>query len=337
MTSPSARSLSVLLSAVAVAAALASAAAEADSKYPRVNTVVGYEVNPEWPQRPTDVTWEAVPGVAVDKNDHVYVFTRAKPPVQVYDAGGKFLRSFGQGTVKSAHQIRIDPEGNVWAADIGHHQIHKFTAEGKHLMSLGTKDHPGDDETHFNMPTDMAVTPAGDVFVSDGYGNSRVVHFDKAGRFVKQWGELGSKPGQFSLPHAIVVDSKGRLYVADRNNVRVQVFDQKGNLLAIWGNVVIPWGLCVTKDDDLWVCGTSPARWRPNEEYLGSPPKDQLFMRFNAAGKLLQLWAVPKGVDGLEQPGELNWVHGVAVDSKGNLYAGDIKGKRAQKFVRKEP
>ncbi len=320
-----------------LAATLAAASPAEEPKYPRVNTVVGYEVDPKWPQRPPDVKWDAVSGVAVDRDDHVYVFTRAEPPIQVYDADGKYLRGFGKGVVGKAHQIRLDSEGNVWAADIGYHQIHKFTADGKHLMSLGTKDRPGDDETHFNMPTDVAVTPAGDIFVSDGYGNARVVQFDKAGRFVKQWGELGSKPGQFSLPHAIVLDSKGRLFVADRNNARVQVFDQKGKLLDVWGNLVIPWGLWATKDDDVWVCGPSPARWKPNEEYLGSAVKDQLFMRFNADGKLLQLWSVPRALDGLEQPGELNWVHCIAADSKGNLYAGDIKGKRAQKFVRKEP
>jgi DNA-binding beta-propeller fold protein YncE len=309
----------------------------AEPKYPKVNVAVAYEVDPKWPQRPADVKWDMTPGIAIDKNDHVYVYTRAEPPIQVYDTNGKFLRAFGQGVVKSAHHIKIDPEGNVWAADIGYHQVHKFTPDGKHLMSIGTRDQPGRDTTHLNMPTDMAITPAGDVFVSDGYGNARVVHFDRDGKFVKEWGELGSKPGQFSIVHAIAVDSKGKLYVADRNNVRVQVFDQKGTLLDVWNNLITPWGFCVTKDDDIWVCGSSPMQWRKEDDTLGCPPKDQVFMRFNSSGKLLQLWTVPKGADGLEQPGELNWVHCIAVDSKGNLYAGDIKGKRAQKFVRKEP
>jgi hypothetical protein len=183
----------------------------------------------------------------------------------------------------------------------------------------------------------MAVTPAGDVFVADGYGNARIVHFDRNGNYDTEWGELGSRPGQFSIPHAIAVDSKGKLYVADRNNVRIQVFDQKGNLLDVWNNLITPWGFCVTNDDEIWVCGSSPMQWRKEDSALGCPPKDQVFMKFNGAGKVLQLWTVPKGIDGLERPGELNWVHGVAVDSKGNLYAGDIIGKRAQKFVRKEP
>ncbi len=308
-----------------------------ESKYPKVNVAVAYEVDAKWPQKPSGVAWEAVPGVAVDAQDRVYVFTRADPPVQVYDADGKFVRAWGKEHVKSAHHLKIDHEGNVWAADIGYHVVMKFTPEGKLLLTLGTRDHAGRDETHLDKPTDMAVSPSGDVFVSDGYGNARVVHFDKNGKYVKAWGTLGSKPGQFSIPHAICMDSKGRLYVADRNNGRVQVFDQAGKLLDVWNNLLIPWGLAATKQDEIWACGSSPAQWRPEADNLGVPPKDQLFMKFNTDGKLLQLWTAPKGADGLERPGELNWVHAVAVDSRGNLYAGDIKGKRAQKFVRKDP
>jgi hypothetical protein len=316
---------------------LAAVACAAEPQYPKVNTATAYAVDPHWPHKPADIFWGEMPGVAVDAHDHVYIFTRADPPVQVYDADGKFVRAWGRDTLKTAHHLKIDHEGNVWAADIGNHVVRKFTPEGKLLLTIGTVDHPGKDDTHLNMPTDMAVTPDGDVFVSDGYGNARVVHFDGQGRFVKEWGELGSKPGQFSIPHAIAVDSKGRLYVADRNNVRIQVFDPKGNLLDVWDNVITPWGFCMTKDDELWVCGSSPMQWRPEDAALGCPPKDQVFMRFNTAGKLLQLWTVPKGLDGLERPGELNWVHAVAVDSHGNLYAGDIIGKRAQKFVRQAP
>lgn len=202
------------------------------------------------------------------------------------------------------------------------------------MKTLGTKGEPGYDATHLNMPTDMAVTPEGEVFVSDGYGNNRVVHFDKEGRFVKSWGTLGTGQGQFSLPHAIALDSRGRLYVADRNNVRVQVFDREGTFLAEWRDKLVPWGLWVTKDDEIWACGSSPMFWRPEDAVLGCPPKDQVFMKFDPDGRLLQHWTVPKGLDAHERPGDCNWVHALAVDSKGNLYAGDIIGKRAQKFVR---
>jgi hypothetical protein len=310
--------------------------AQEKSEYPHVNVATGYVVDPSWPHRPATARWGDVSGIAVDQQDRVYVFTRGTPPVQVYDRAGNFIRAWGEDTIKTAHHIRTDPEGNVWVADIGYHTVQKYTPEGKLLLTLGTKGVAGRDATHFNKPTDMAVTPAGDVFVSDGYGNARVVHFDRSGKYVKEWGELGSRPGQFSIPHSVCVDSAGRLYVADRNNVRVQVFDQKGKLLDVWNNLLVPWGLSVTPKDEVWVCGSSPMRWRKEDSTLGVPPKDQVFMKFSPAGKLLQLWTVPKGADGFEKPGECNWVHCIATDSKGNIYVGDIKGKRAQKFVRQE-
>jgi hypothetical protein len=308
-------------------------------EYPRVNTAVGYVVDPAWPKRPDTMKWAEMPGVAVDAADRVWIYTRTETPVQVYDASGGFIRSWGKDLIKAkaAHHIKFDHEGNVWLADIEDHVIRKFTPEGKALLTLGTTGVAGRDQTHLNRPTDMAITPGGDVFVSDGYGNNRVVHFDKTGKFVKEWGELGSGPGQFSIPHAIAADSKGRLYVADRNNARIQVFDASGKFVAQWKDLVVPWGLWMTKEDELWVCGSSPAQWQKENTNLGIPPKDQVLMKFNTDGKLLQLWTVPKGADGLEKPGELNWVHAVAVDSKGNLYAGDIKGKKVQKFVRQAP
>lgn len=319
--------------------ALAPAQENKKPEWPRVNTAFAYVHDPVWPQKPAEFKWAEMSGVAVDANDNVYIHTRATPPVQVYDATGKFIRAWGQDTInaKGAHHIKIDGAGNVWTTNIEDHVVQKHTPEGKLLLTIGTKGAAGRDATHLNKPTDMAVTPAGDVFVSDGYGNARVVHFDKSGKFVKDWGELGSKPGQFSIPHAIALDSKGRLYVADRNNVRIQVYDQAGKLLDSWTNLVVPWGFHVTKQDEIWVCGSSPTQWRNSDNTLGVPPKDQLFMKFTSEGKLVQLWTVPKGQDGLEKPGELNWVHCIAEDSKGNLYAGDIRGKKAQKFSLLKP
>jgi sugar lactone lactonase YvrE len=320
-------------------ASLAVPAAAQQPEYPRIDLAVSYEVDPAWPKKPAHVEWGHVPGVAVDAQDNVWIFTRANPPVQVYKGSdGTMVRAWGEKGIGKAHHLKIDRDGNVWLADIGRHLVMQFTPGGQLLRRLGTPDEAGDDETHFNMPTDMVVTPTGDVFVSDGYGNNRVVHCDSSGKFVKAWGKLGTKPGDFSLPHAIEMDSKGRLYVADRNNVRVQVFDQSGKLLDVWSNVITPWGFCKLANDDLWVCGSSPMIWVHNvEEPLGCPPKDQLFARFTPAGKLVQLWTVPKGDDGKERPGDLNWVHGMAVDSQGNIYAGDIIGQRVQKFVRRNP
>ena len=310
--------------------------------YPRVSLSTWYEVDPNWPQRPENMPWAGTPGIAVDRKDQVWVFTRADPPVQVYTAEGKFVRAWGGDLIgvtptgMSSHGIEIDSQGMIWLADAGKHVVLKCTPEGKLLKTLGTPGEPGCDETHFNRPTDVAITPDGEVFVSDGYGNSRVVHFDSSGKFVKAWGKLGTGPGEFSLVHAVALDSKGMVYVADRNNARVQVFDPDGKFLDQWQDLLVPWGLWVAANDEIWICGSSPMQWREEDANLSCPPKDQLFMRFDTTGRLLQLWTVPKAVDGEEKPGELNWVHGIALDSQGNIYATDIIGQRAQKFVRQK-
>lgn len=324
----------LIVSVAFVAAVCRCEKAMGQQTYPRVNLSASYEVDPHWPQTPSGFEPAAVSGVHVDAQDRVWVFTRTTPPVQLYDADGTFLRGWGNEDVKTAHHIELDQDGNVWLADIGLHVVRKFTPEGKLLLTLGTPGEPGEDETHLNQPTDMAITPSGDIFVSDGYGNNRVVHFDSSGAFVAAWGRLGTGPGEFSLPHAIAADSKGRLYVADRNNARVQVFDGQGRFLNEWRSVVVPWGLWVNRSDEIWVCGSSPMTW-PEEGEFGVPPKDQVFMKFNSEGKLLTLWTVPKGRDGDEKPGECNWVHAIAEDSQGNLYVGDILGKRIQKFLRR--
>lgn len=306
-----------------------------EPKHPRIDMAVGYAVDAKWPRKPKDVTWGALTGVTVDADDNVYVYTRGTPPVQVYDSNGKYVRGWGGEILKSAHFIHIDPKGNIWVPDLDTHTVRKFTPDGKLLLTLGTEGEMGCDDKHFNLPTDIAVSPAGDIFVSDGYGNNRVVHFDASGKFVKAWGKLGVKPGEFSIPHAIEMDSKGRLYICDRNSARVQVYDQKGKFLADWRNLLVPWGIHITKNDEIWVCGSSPMRW-VKEKGFGGPPKDQLIMRFNADGKVLQHWTFPICPKGKEKPGELNIVHGIAVDSKGNVYLGDVEGQRVQKFVRLE-
>jgi len=310
-----------------------SASRAEEYKYPRIDMAAGYQVDPTWPQRPDDVTWGAGTGVTVDKQDNVYVYTRGTPPVQVYDGKGRYIRGWGQDVLKSAHFIHIDPKGNVWAPDLDTHTVRKFTPTGKLLLTLGTEGKPGCDEKHFNLPTDIAVSPAGDVFIADGYGNNRIVHFDANGKFVKAWGKLGVKPGEFSIVHAIELDSRGRIYECDRNNARVQVFDRNGKFLAQWRNLLVPWGIHITPNDEIWICGSSPMRW-PKEGGFGGPPKDQLVMRFDADGKIHQLWTMPICPEGKEKPGELNIVHGIGVDSKGNVYLGDVGGKRVQKFVR---
>ena len=325
-----------VLVAVVLGLAWPSAGAEKEPplSWPRVSVAASYRVDADFFKRPAELAWGDTPGVAVDGRGQIWVFTRAKTPVQVYDPRGNLVRAWGEGIIESSHQIKIDRQGMVWLVDVGKHVVMQFTPEGKLRKTLGTPGVAGCDKTHFYKPTDVAISPAGEVFVTDGYGNHRVVHFDREGRFVKEWGKWGTGPGEFSLPHAIVIDSKGRLYVADRNNARVQVFDAGGKFLSQWVNLLVPWGLWITPSDEIWACGSSPMVWNEKDSPLGCPPKDQLLMKFDTSGRLLQLWTVPKGEDGQEKPGELNWVHGIALDGQGNIYAADIKGKRVQKFVR---
>jgi len=306
-------------------------------EWPRVNLSSCYVLEAGFFQRPAELAWADMAGITIDRQGQIWLSTRAALPIQVYDAKGKLVRAWGEGFLVMAHYIRIDHDGMVWVADAKDHVVLRCTPEGKVLLTLGTRGQGGCDETRLNRPTDMAVSPAGDVFVSDGYGNARIVHFDKQGKFVKQWGKMGVGPGEFSFPHSIVMDRKERLYVADRSNNRIQVFDSSGKFLAEWRNLLVPWGLYVTPgpdgEDHIWACGSSPMPWRESDTLLGCPPKDQLVMKFDASGKVLQLWTFPKGEDDKEKPGEVNWLHSVAIDPQGNLYVGDIKGKRAQKFV----
>ncbi len=305
--------------------------------YPKINLAAGYEVEPGWAKKPIEIAWDQIAGVTVDKQGRVWLFNRADPPVQVYSAAGDFLFSWGDGLFKGPHYLRIDHEGHVWTTDFRRHLVRKFTEDGKLLLTLGTPDEKGDDETHLSGPTDVAVSPAGDIFVSDGYGNNRVVHYDKEGNFVKSFGELGVELGQLSQPHSIAMDSQGRLYVCERNNGRIQIFDQSGKTLGAWKNLINPWGIHITPSDDIFVCGSTPARWTERGN-LGNPPHDQILMRFDTTGRALELWGFPLAKDGELEPGHLDWMHGMGMDEAGNLYIGDVDETspvhRLQKFKR---
>jgi DNA-binding beta-propeller fold protein YncE len=310
------------------------------SRSPKVDTVVGYEYDRTWPEKSgaqaAAAEWGEMSGLCMDAAGHVWAFHRGDVPVEIYDASGRLVRAWGKGQFGRPHQLRIDGQGNVWMADAGLHVVRQYTADGKLLRTLGTPGVAGDDESHFDQPTDMAVAPTGEIYVADGYGNDRVVKFDSAGRFVKAWGRKGTAPGEFDLPHSIALDSKGRLYVADRSNARVQTFDSEGRFLDQWTGLMVPWHIVITPRDEIYVCGSSPMRWPrivlPGVS-LGVPPKDQIVAVFDPTGRMLRQWSFPMGRDA----GELDWLHGMAVDDSGNLYLGDIKGHKAQRFVIRRP
>lgn len=331
-----------LLAYVALGGADAAATRGADAPgYAIEPNLVEYDVDPTWPQRPDQISGKGwVSGLAVDADDNVWFFRKGPDPVQVYRPDGTFVRSWGRGNFQDPHQLRIDYEGNVWVADFGLHVVEKYSPEGRRLMTLGVRGESGSDRQRFYRPTDMAITPAGDIFVTDGYGNRRIVHFDKDGNFIKAWGEYGSKPGQFVLPHAIAVDKRGLLYVADRNSGRIQIFKQDGTFVDQWEGILMPWGISINARDEIWTCGSSPHWWRRHGQY--PEYKDQLFMLFSPDGRVRRHWAIPLGDIGEDKnnpdtsrlrPGEAVGVHCIAQDSHGNLYVGDIYGERAQKFI----
>jgi sugar lactone lactonase YvrE len=306
--------------------------------YPHADLVPGYVVDPVWPAGRLKEPWGPVAGITIDGNGNVWTLNRGNMPVQVFTPEGRIMQAWPATNITSGHQIRIDREGNIWIADYRAHAVRKFDRSGNPLLTIGVPGQAGTDEKHFNLPTDVAITSNGDVFISDGYANNRIVHCDAKGNFVKAWGKLGIGDGEFSLPHSIVMDSKGLLYVADRNNNRIQVFDQSGKFIRAWRGQMVPWTLCITPRDELYAVGSSPMRWNANEIMVGMPPKDQIVVRMTTDFRVLSWWTFPFQPDSTKfKPGDLNWVHAVAVDTDGNLFLGDVNGARIQKFWLAKP
>jgi DNA-binding beta-propeller fold protein YncE len=305
--------------------------------YPRIDDTIGYKADPDWPRDkpPAGGEWvSAMSSVAIGPDGNIWTFNRGKIPVQVYTPDGRFVKAWGDapGLFRNPHTVRFDAAGNLWVVDTLTQTVRHFTPDGKVLLTIGTPDEAGEDQTHMNQPNDVAIAPNGDLYVSDGYGNNRVVVFDKTGKFLRAWGKLGTGPGEFSQPHSLVLDSKGRVYVADRNNSRIQVFDSKGKFLTEWKNIITPWALAITKQDEIYVCGSSPMLWSEipaSQAALATPPKDQLFMKLDTEGRLKQLWVFPMG----DKPGQVDWAHSIAVAPDGSIYFAEVMGKRAQKFV----
>lgn len=265
-----------------------------------------------WPALPDTIKLGLVSAVATDSADRVYVLHRGKNPVLVFDRAGKFLRSWGDDILKTGHGLRIDRDDNVWITDIGNHLVLKCTAEGKVLLSLGKKGEAGTGSDQFDRPTDVAVSPSGDFYVSDGYGNSRVLKFSREGKLLKEWGKKGTGPGEFHLPHALSLDAKGRVYVGDRENNRIQVFDGEGMFLHQWKDTGAPFGLFLTGKGQLFVAD-GRANW---------------VRVLDLEGKTLGRWG-EKG----KGAGQFDLPHMLCVDSQGAVYVAEVNGKRAQKFM----
>ena len=196
-----------------------------------------------------------VSAVATGLAGRVYVFHRGEvaDPIIVFDEKGKYLHSWGRGMFGNEHGLRIDRNNNVWVTDNGDHQVMKFTAKGKLLLTLGVKGEAGTDGKHFNRPADIAFGPNGNVYVADGYGNARVVKFSPEGKYITAWGQPGTGPSKFNIVHSVAVDSQGTVYVSDRENNRIQIFDSNGKFLKMWTHLGATQNIFITPEDEMWI------------------------------------------------------------------------------------
>ena len=293
---------------------------------------MNYKPVEKWGALPDGMSFVEATSVAVDTNDDVYVFNRGKHPVIVFDRTGRFKRTWGEGLFRRAHGIMIGPDGTLWLTDDLHHTIRQFTPDGKCLLTIGDPDTPSTLQggKPFNRPTHVAISPkTGDVYVSDGYGNSRVHKYDPKGRHLMSWGEPGTDPGSFNLPHNIATDAAGLVYVADRENHRVQIFDANGKYLAQWNNLHRPCGLAAdARLGDIFFVGELPSHLAVNKDVPNLGARVSIL---NIKGQLLGRIG---GSFAGEKPGEFVAPHGCAVDSHGDLYVAEVswtaKGSQEQ-------
>lgn len=197
-----------------------------------------------------------VSGVTSSPQGEVFVFQRgsAADPILVYDRTGRFLRSWGRGLIRVAHGLRRDAGGDIWATDTDRHQVYRFRPDGTLVGSFGRRDEPGEADDAFNMPTDLAFAPDGRIYVSDGYGNSRVVILEQDGRYIAAFGRAGAGEGEFDTPHSIAVAPDGLVYVCDRGNGRLQIFEPDGTFRMAWSPPVgAPQAITITADGECWL------------------------------------------------------------------------------------
>ena len=285
-----------------------------------------YQVVHGWPVLPDDFMFGAVTGVGIDSQNRVWVAHRNPNPIMAFDAAsGKLLSAFGDLQFKMAEGVTVDSQDNVWITDVGRHQIFKFGKDGSLLLTKGVQEKAGSDATHFDGPTAVGVAPTGEFYVADGYGNSRIVKFDKDGKFLLEWGKKGTGQGEFDTPHGIAVDGQNHVYVADRGNARIQVFDGDGKFIEEWKSDDLgrPWALTFAKDGSLYVVDGGDLK--------KEPPDRARVLKVDMHGKVLDRFGSYGKADGqMYQP------NGIAVAGNGDIYVCDVgNGMRVQKFVRK--
>lgn len=300
-----------------------------------------YTTIENWAKLPEGRTWGSTAGVYVDSHDRVWVAERcgtnscagsSLDPILEFDPSGKLLKSFGGGMFVFPHGLYVDKENNVWVTD-GQgkdgkgQQVFKFSPEGKVLLTLGKAGVAGDGPDTFNQPSSVIVAPNGDIFVGDGHGansNARIVKFSKDGKFIKTWGRRGSGPSEFNVPHTLAFDSKGRLFVGDRANNRIQIFDQNGTFLDQWTQFSRPSGVFIDKHELIYVADSE-----------SSPMNHPGWKRGMRIGSVKGGSVTAFIPDPEANPTGTSAAEGVAVDSIGVIYGAEVGPKDLKKYVKK--
>jgi len=275
-----------------------------------------------WGELPEGWRFGDVAAVGVDRHDQVYVFARAEHPMMVFDRDGKFLRSWGEGEFVRPHGVHMGPDDSIYCTDDGDHTVRKYSLDGKLLLKLGTSGKPAPflSGLPFHRCTHTALAPNGDIYVSDGYGNARVHRYSPDGKLLSSWGEPGTGPGQFNLVHNICCDVDGWVYVADRENHRIQVFDGNGKYETQWNNLYRPCGLCMCcgAKPRFFVAELAPGREFSNRDWPGLGPRVSIL---DGQGQLLARLGDYGGPDA---PSPFIAPHGIAVDSQGAIYVAEL-------------
>jgi DNA-binding beta-propeller fold protein YncE len=320
-----------------------SGAVLAQNVAPTNNLPNPYKSITDWAKMPAGRSWGSTAGVDIDPDGKsVWVIDRcggntcfgsSLDPILKFDANGKLVKSFGGGMFVFPHGIFVDRQGNVWVTDgqgrgSQGHQVIKFSPNGRELMRLGAAGVAGNNPYNFNMPSDVLVAPNGDIFVADGHGgesNNRIVKFDKNGKYIKEWGYKGSAPGQFDTPHALAMDSRGRLFVGNRNNNRIDIFDPDGKFLESWPQFSRPSGIYIDKNDVIYVADSESESVSRNHNGW------KRGMRVGSAkdGSVTAFIPDPDNVTMGSSAAE-----GVAVDKDGVIYGAEVGPKRLMRYVR---
>lgn len=256
-------------------------------------------------------------GVAVNSKGHIFIANKGRMKLLEFDAAGNFMRSLAEDVLVAPHGLRIDKQDNIWVTDIETHMVLRINPNGRISLVLGQKDTSGlIDETRnlilFNKPADMAFGLNSEIYIADGYGNSRVVKLDKYGNFIGTWGEKGNENGNFNNPHNVVVDNKGLVYVADRHNNRIQIFNADGDFLSSWNHIGTPWGLAINDSQEIFMTDGT------NEKIL----------KLNLEGEIIGAYGQGSGQD----LGKMQTAHGIALDENDNIYITEVLNWRVQKF-----